>query len=196
MLVVFHQFAQHLARRHIAPRCCPGWSAICVIWPIERSVVPPSLRTRSASWSVVRENRVGLLVEHQMIVAEMPAADMPVEILGLQIEREGVGQQRVERGRNLVERGLRQIGRGIEIGDDGLLSDLALLTMDLPVRKPDIGRQWTWAAGPFNASMRLRFRRPEPVLPDYCDTWTTGSIITIPRIRFMRADCIATCISS
>jgi hypothetical protein len=51
-----------------------------------------------------------------MIVAEMPAADVPVEILGFQIEREGVGQQGVERRRNLVYRGLRHVGRRIEIG--------------------------------------------------------------------------------
>jgi hypothetical protein len=62
------------------------------------------------------ENRVGLLVEHQMIVAEMPAADVPVEILGFHIQREGVRQQHIERRRNFVYRGLRQIGRGVEIG--------------------------------------------------------------------------------
>ena len=43
------------------------------------------------------EDLVGLLVEQQMVVAEMRPADMPVEILGLEIEREGVGQQGVER---------------------------------------------------------------------------------------------------
>jgi hypothetical protein len=41
---------------------------------------------------------------------------MPVEILGLQVEREGIGQQRVERRRNLVDRGLWQIVRRIETG--------------------------------------------------------------------------------
>jgi len=53
-----------------------------------------------------------------MIVAEMPAADMPVKILGSHIKREGVSQQRVERRRNLLYAGLRQIGRRIEIGRD------------------------------------------------------------------------------
>ncbi len=37
------------------------------------------------------ENLVALFIEHQMIITEMPAADMPVEVLGLDVEREGVG---------------------------------------------------------------------------------------------------------
>ncbi len=62
------------------------------------------------------ENRLALLVEHQMIVAEMPAADVPVEILGLQVERKGVCDQRVDRRRNLFHRLWRQIGWRIEVG--------------------------------------------------------------------------------
>ena len=38
----------------------------------------------------------GLLVEQQVVVAEMRPADVPVEILGLEIERVAVGQQPVE----------------------------------------------------------------------------------------------------
>ena len=57
------------------------------MWPIERSVVPPILRTRSAMSSVAAKISVGLLVQHQVVVAEMRAADMPMEILGLEIER-------------------------------------------------------------------------------------------------------------
>jgi uncharacterized protein (TIGR00369 family) len=55
---------------------------------------------------------------------------------------------------------------------------------------------WTRFAGPSNASHPCRFRYRNPVLPDAFGSWTTGSIITIPRIRFMRASCIATCILS
>ena len=44
------------------------------ISPIERSVVPPSLRTRSAMGSVMAKISVGLLVEQQMVVAEMRPA--------------------------------------------------------------------------------------------------------------------------
>ena len=62
------------------------------MWPIDRSVVPPILRTRSAIRSMLARMLLGLLVEQQMIVAEMRTADVPVEVLGLHIEREGVGQ--------------------------------------------------------------------------------------------------------
>jgi len=51
-----------------------------------------------------------------MIVAEMTSADVPVEVLGLQIEGEGVGQQRVERGGDLGDIRRVEIGRGVEIG--------------------------------------------------------------------------------
>jgi hypothetical protein len=53
---------------------CNRW-----ISEIERMVVPPSLRTRSARSSVV--SIFGLLVEQKMITAEMWTADMPMEIL-------------------------------------------------------------------------------------------------------------------
>ena len=56
------------------------------------------------------EDRVGLLVQQQMVIMEMPAADVPVKILGLQVEREGVGQKRVERARDLVSPGFAQVG--------------------------------------------------------------------------------------
>jgi hypothetical protein len=61
------------------------------------------------------ENRLRLLVEQQMVIAEMPAADVPVEILGLQVEREGIRQQHVRRAGYLVDSGLRQIGRPTQI---------------------------------------------------------------------------------
>src|SRR5262249_49600583 len=101
----------------------------------------------------------------QMIVAKMPAADVPVEVFGLQVEREGIGQQHVQRRRNLIDRGLRPGSRGVEIGwnpglcvlwpgfargepcgwDDGtgtrdfLLSCLYLLSAGLPVGETGIG---------------------------------------------------------
>jgi hypothetical protein len=62
------------------------------------------------------EDRFRLLVQHQMIVVEMPAADMPVEVLGLQVKRKGVRQQRVEGCRNLLDGGRRQVGRRIKFG--------------------------------------------------------------------------------
>ncbi len=101
------------------------WSL--AIWPIERMVVPPILRTRSARISTLASICVGLLVEQQMVVAEMRAADVPVEILGLHIERKGVGQQAVERRGNLLDGVVRQIGRRIQACGDPARFELSHL---------------------------------------------------------------------
>ena len=60
------------------------------------------------------EDLVGLLVEHQMIVAEMRSADVPVEVLGLQIKREHIGEQRVERAGDIAAGIVAEIGGGLE----------------------------------------------------------------------------------
>jgi hypothetical protein len=52
-----------------------------------------------------RQDLLGLLVEHLVVVAEVRPRHVPVEVLGLEIEREHVGQQRRERA--------RQIGGGV-----------------------------------------------------------------------------------
>ena len=54
------------------------------LWPIERNVVPPILRTRSGDVVRRAENLRGLLVEHQVQPVEVRARDVPVKILGLQ----------------------------------------------------------------------------------------------------------------
>ena len=60
---------------------------------IERIVVPPILRARSAIVVGHGENLRGLLVEQQMVIAKMTPADMPVKVLRLHVEREYVGKQ-------------------------------------------------------------------------------------------------------
>src|SRR3981189_2970696 len=60
------------------------------------------------------EDLLALLVEQQVVIAEMRTADVPMEILGLEVEREGVRQQPVERLRELADGVGRQVGRGIE----------------------------------------------------------------------------------
>ena len=42
---------------------------------------------------------VALLIEQEVVVAKMRAADVPMEILGLYVERKRVRDQRIERGR-------------------------------------------------------------------------------------------------
>src|SRR6478672_3646963 len=52
------------------------------------------------------------IVEQEMIVAEMRSADMPVEVLGLHVEREHVGEQRIQRTDDVLARIVAQIGGG------------------------------------------------------------------------------------
>src|SRR5262249_10871430 len=49
-----------------------------------------------------RENLVGLFVEQEVVIAKMWPADVPVKVLGLQIERESIGQQCIERAGNIL----------------------------------------------------------------------------------------------
>ena len=51
---------------------------------IERSVVPPILRARSATSSVIAKIWSDVLIQKQMVIAEMGSAHVPVEILRLQ----------------------------------------------------------------------------------------------------------------
>src|ERR1700733_8854903 len=58
-----------------------------------------------------RENLLALIVEHQMIVPEMRARHVPMEVLGFEIQRKHVGEQRYQRSRNVLNRFFRK-GRG------------------------------------------------------------------------------------
>jgi len=56
------------------------------------------------------ENLLALLVEEEMVVAEVGAGDMPMEILGLQVKRKEIGEQCVEGAGNVAS------GLGAETG--------------------------------------------------------------------------------
>src|SRR5581483_1419347 len=56
------------------------------------------------------KNLFGLLVEQQVVVAEMRSADVPVKILGFQVQRETVGEEAVESAGDIFR------GIGAEIG--------------------------------------------------------------------------------
>jgi hypothetical protein len=91
MLVVFHQFAQHLAWRHIV--------VVIVLDGLVLADVADRPQRDAAELAHPfgqlvggGEDRIRLFVEHDVIVMEVSAADMPVKILGLHIERKGIGQ--------------------------------------------------------------------------------------------------------
>ena len=50
------------------------------------------------------EKLVALLIEHEVIVAEVRTADMPVEVLRLQIECENVCENGIERAADIAGR--------------------------------------------------------------------------------------------
>src|ERR1700681_2594528 len=55
-----------------------------------------------------RENLLALIVEHQVIVPEMRARHMPMEVLGFEIQREHVTEQWHQRLRNVMNRFFRK----------------------------------------------------------------------------------------
>jgi hypothetical protein len=57
------------------------------------------------------QNLLGLLVEQQVIVAEMRTAHVPMEILGLEVERKRIGQDLIELGRVRADGVVGKIGR-------------------------------------------------------------------------------------
>ena len=60
------------------------------------------------------EDLVGLLVEQQVEVAEVRPRHVPVEVLGLEIEREGVGEERGEAGGDVAHRLVAEVGAGAQ----------------------------------------------------------------------------------
>jgi hypothetical protein len=59
-----------------------------------------------------RVELVRLLVEQQVIVAEVRAAHVPVEVLGLEVEREHVGEDAVQCAGDILDGGGGQVGGG------------------------------------------------------------------------------------
>ena len=53
---------------------------------------------------------IGLLIQQQVVVAEVRAAHVPVKILGLQVQREHIGQDAVHPAFDALGRGGAQIG--------------------------------------------------------------------------------------
>ena len=61
-----------------------------------------------------------------MVFAEMWSGDVPMEILGLEIQRKSVGQDAVERLDVVANGGLGQIGQGVELGPRFELTNLGI----------------------------------------------------------------------
>ena len=70
------------------------------------------------------EDLVGLLVEQEMEVAEVRPGHVPVEVLGLKVEREGVGEERGERA-GRIGHGDQDVTRRANATDDSKISSLS-----------------------------------------------------------------------
>jgi len=57
------------------------------------------------------EELASLFIEQQMVIPKVRAAHVPMEVLGLEVEREGIGKHAVERRGNISGRRCFQVGR-------------------------------------------------------------------------------------
>ena len=108
-LVVGHQFAQHLVGR--------DKRFIVVLDVLQLGNVADGAERGAADVAdalgdVVgrSQNLLGLLVEQQVIVAEVRTAHVPMEILGLEVERKRIGQDLIELGRERADGVVGKIG--------------------------------------------------------------------------------------
>src|SRR5258707_5638407 len=60
------------------------------------------------------ENLVALIIEHQMIVPEMRAGHMPMEVLGFEVQRKHVREKQLQCSRNVMNRFFRKGRRSSE----------------------------------------------------------------------------------
>ena len=102
ILVVVAQLGQHVLRRHVV--------GVVVLDALQARDLADGVQRGAADLADALGHRVGhgedliaLLVEQQVVVAEMRAAHVPVEVLGLEVDGEGVGEQRVERAGQIAD---------------------------------------------------------------------------------------------
>src|SRR5215207_84437 len=94
-LVVGHQLEKHVERCHIL--------AVIVFDPLQPSDVPYRTQGRRANLAHSLGHIVGcgkdlrrLLVQEYVVVAKVRPADVPMEVLGLQIERKRIRQEPIQ----------------------------------------------------------------------------------------------------
>ena len=102
ILVVVAQLRQHVLRRHVG--------GVVVLDALQARDLADRVQRDAADLAHALGQRVGhgedliaLLVEQQVVVAEMRPAHVPVEVLGLEVDGEGVGEQRVERAGQIAD---------------------------------------------------------------------------------------------
>jgi hypothetical protein len=112
-LVVLPQLRQHVQRLHVL--------GVVVAYPLQPADLPDGVERQLAQLPHPLGDRirhgidlVRLLVQQQVVVAEVWTAHVPVEVLGLEVEGEGVRQKAVERRGGVPGALALEVGRGDE----------------------------------------------------------------------------------
>src|SRR5580698_807367 len=113
VFVVFTQLGEHVVGLNVV--------GVVVLDSLQASDMSDRANRRLAELADALGNRiahgedlVALLIQQQVIVAEVRAAHVPMEILGLEVQGEDIGQDGVHRARDIFSGALLQIRGGIQ----------------------------------------------------------------------------------
>src|SRR5271170_5356422 len=111
--IVRAKLSQHVLRRHVL--------LVVVLQPLMLRDVADGPESSSAEFACPlgdivrhREDLSTLIIEQQMVIAEMRAAHVPVEILRLEVESEHVGEHLAQLGGNLYDGIAAQVCWGLQ----------------------------------------------------------------------------------
>src|SRR5262249_38424834 len=97
-LIVVHELQQHIDRGNVV--------LVVVLDPLQLRDMPDRADRGAADLACALGQNIdtpceliALLIEQEVVVAEMRAANVPVEVLGLHVERKRVRDQGIQRGR-------------------------------------------------------------------------------------------------
>src|SRR5262249_31896636 len=112
-LIVVHELQQHIDRGNVV--------LVVVLDPLQLRDMPDRADCGAADLACPLGQNIdagceliALLIEQQAVVAEMRAADIPMEVLRLHVARKRVRDQGIQRGRYFAQALGRQVSRGIE----------------------------------------------------------------------------------
>ena len=111
--VLLAQLCEHIERRHVFGVVVQN--ALQTRHMGDRAQRSPAQLSHAFRDKVRRRvELVGLLIEKQVIVAEVRSLDMPMEVLRLEIQREEIGKERIECAGDIQVRLRSQARRGAQ----------------------------------------------------------------------------------
>src|SRR5262245_22428953 len=110
-LIVVHERQQHIDRGNVV--------LVVVLDPLQLRDMPDGADRGAADLACALGQNIdtpceliALLIEQEVVVAEMRAADVPVKVLGLHVERKRIRDQGIQRGRYFAHALGWQVSRG------------------------------------------------------------------------------------